>query len=92
MKFVPRDSVLILSSDLKHQKRRDFGTNRPHESLGTDLATSRTLPKLSSLITNGVTPGARSMIGQFNSKELLGIQKKHRCRVCEKRFVRPSAL
>ncbi|PMD61253.1 uncharacterized protein K444DRAFT_526945 [Hyaloscypha bicolor E] len=31
-------------------------------------------------------------MGQFSARKSAGNQKKHRCRVCEKRFVRPSAL
>ncbi|KAH8746336.1 hypothetical protein BGZ57DRAFT_777868 [Hyaloscypha finlandica] len=31
-------------------------------------------------------------MGQFSARKSAGNQKKHRCRVCEKLFVRPSAL
>ncbi|KAI9882578.1 MAG: hypothetical protein M1823_005677 [Watsoniomyces obsoletus] len=41
---------------------------------------------------NGVPPGPQSMMGQFNSKISSSAQKKHRCKVCDKRFTRPSSL
>jgi uncharacterized Zn-finger protein len=31
-------------------------------------------------------------MGQFSSKLPNGIQKKHKCKVCDKRFTRPSSL
>jgi uncharacterized Zn-finger protein len=43
---------------------------------------------------NGVGAGMpqQSMMGQFSSKVPNGIQKKHKCKVCDKRFTRPSSL
>ncbi|CAK7214581.1 hypothetical protein SCUCBS95973_002195 [Sporothrix curviconia] len=41
---------------------------------------------------NSVPPPAQSMMGQFNSKVTSTTQKKHKCKVCEKRFTRPSSL
>jgi hypothetical protein len=43
---------------------------------------------------NGVGVGMpqQSMMGQFSSKVPNGIQKKHKCKVCDKRFTRPSSL
>jgi uncharacterized Zn-finger protein len=32
------------------------------------------------------------MMGQFSSKQQSTAQKKHKCRVCDKRFTRPSSL
>ena len=34
----------------------------------------------------------QSMMGQFNSKVSSSTQKKHKCKVCDKRFTRPSSL
>lgn len=54
---------------------------------------SRTLPPPSSMIaTNGALPAPASMMGQFNSKISSSTQKKHKCKVCDKRFTRPSSL
>ena len=32
------------------------------------------------------------MMGQFSSKVSSSTQKKHKCKVCDKRFTRPSSL
>ena len=34
----------------------------------------------------------QSMMGQFNTKVSFNTQKKHKCKVCDKRFARPSSL
>jgi len=64
----------------------------------TDYASSveevlgaRTLPAPSQLIS-GFPPEPSSMMGQFNSKVSPAATKKHKCKVCEKRFTRPSSL
>ncbi len=53
---------------------------------------SRTLPRPSGLVTAGLPPAPQSMMGQFNSKVSSSTQKKHKCKVCDKRFTRPSSL
>lgn len=53
---------------------------------------SRTLPRPSALIGGAGLPAPQSMMGQFNSKISSSTQKKHKCKVCEKRFTRPSSL
>ncbi|ERS96096.1 hypothetical protein HMPREF1624_07632 [Sporothrix schenckii ATCC 58251] len=39
-----------------------------------------------------VPPAPQSMMGQFSSKMTNSAQKKHKCKVCDKRFTRPSSL
>ncbi|EEP76993.1 conserved hypothetical protein [Uncinocarpus reesii 1704] len=51
---------------------------------------SRTLPRPSGLLAGALPP--QSMMGQFSSKVPSNTQKKHRCKVCDKRFTRPSSL
>lgn len=54
---------------------------------------SRTLPRPSGLINSTLPPAPpQSMMGQFNSKISSSTQKKHKCKVCDKRFTRPSSL
>lgn len=53
---------------------------------------SRTLPRPSGLMPGGAPPGPQSMMGQFSSKMPSNTQKKHKCKVCDKRFTRPSSL
>lgn len=53
---------------------------------------SRTLPRPSSLLTGSAPPGPQSMMSQFSSKMPSNTQKKHKCKVCDKRFTRPSSL
>ncbi|KAF2088152.1 hypothetical protein K490DRAFT_40169 [Saccharata proteae CBS 121410] len=60
------------------------------ESVG-DMA-SRTLPRPSALVGTSLPPAPQSMMGQFSSKVSSSSQKKHKCKVCDKRFTRPSSL
>lgn len=54
---------------------------------------SRTLPRPSGLINSNLPPAPpQSMMGQFNSKISSSTQKKHKCKLCDKRFTRPSSL
>ena len=60
---------------------------------GYDSMASRTLPRPNGLIGAPLGPPAReSMMGQFSSKLSANTQKKHKCKVCDKRFTRPSSL
>lgn len=65
----------------------DYGSQSDLES-----ASSRTLPRPSGLILNNGLPAPQSMMGQFNSKVSSSTQKKHKCKICDKRFTRPSSL
>ena len=60
-------------------------------SESTDLS-QRTLPSPSGLMTSNAPPPAQSMMGQFSSKMSSSTQKKHKCKICDKRFTRPSSL
>jgi len=54
---------------------------------------SRTLPRPHQLLGAPLGPPApQSMMGQFSSKMSANTQKKHKCKVCDKRFTRPSSL
>jgi hypothetical protein len=57
-----------------------------------DSVSSRTLPRPSGLLNGGIPPAPQSMMGQFSSKVSSSTQKKHKCKVCDKRFTRPSSL
>ncbi|KAL8774777.1 MAG: hypothetical protein Q9209_000716 [Squamulea sp. 1 TL-2023] len=57
-----------------------------------ESVSSRTLPPPSGLIGANLPPAPQSMMGQFNSKLSSSTQKKHKCKVCDKRFTRPSSL
>lgn len=60
---------------------------------GYDSMASRTLPRPSQLLGAPLGPPApQSMMGQFSSKLSANTQKKHKCKVCDKRFTRPSSL
>jgi uncharacterized Zn-finger protein len=56
-----------------------------------DSIPSRTLPRPSGLLSN-MPPAPQTMMGQFSSKVSSSTQKKHKCKICEKRFTRPSSL
>ncbi|KAI9803967.1 MAG: hypothetical protein M1833_000248 [Piccolia ochrophora] len=53
---------------------------------------SRTLPRPQGLLAGSLPPAPQSMMGQFSSKVSSSTQKKHKCKVCDKRFTRPSSL
>ncbi|KAG9245975.1 hypothetical protein BJ878DRAFT_417955 [Calycina marina] len=61
---------------------------------GSDIesVSSRTLPRPTGLPIGGIPPAPSSMMGQFSSKIASSAQKKHKCKVCDKRFTRPSSL
>lgn len=57
------------------------------------MTASRTLPRPNQLVGANLGPPApQSMMGQFSSKMSSNTQKKHKCKVCDKRFTRPSSL
>lgn len=51
----------------------------------------RPLPPPTQMV-NGFPPEPQAMMNQFNAKSSPSAQKKHKCRICEKRFTRPSSL
>ena len=57
-----------------------------------DALSSRTLPKPSGLIGNSLPQPRESMMSTFNSRVSPSSQKKHKCKICDKRFTRPSSL
>ena len=57
-----------------------------------DSGNARTLPRPSGLLGASLPPAPQSMMGQFNSKVSSSTQKKHKCKICDKRFTRPSSL
>ncbi|QSZ29985.1 hypothetical protein DSL72_004503 [Monilinia vaccinii-corymbosi] len=63
-------------------------------SNGSDIesASARTLPRPGGILSSGVPPAPQSMMGQFSSKVSSNTLKKHKCKICEKRFTRPSSL
>lgn len=65
-----------------------------YSNAGSDIesVSSRTLPRPANLLTGGIPPAPQSMMGQFSSKVSSSTQKKHKCKVCDKRFTRPSSL
>ncbi|KEY65966.1 hypothetical protein S7711_06626 [Stachybotrys chartarum IBT 7711] len=65
-----------------------------YSTAGSDIESvnSRTLPRPQGLMGSSVPPAPQSMMGQFSSKVSSSTQKKHKCKVCDKRFTRPSSL
>ena len=67
-------------------------TDYSSASESVDSMTSRTLPRPTGLLGAALPPAPQSMMGSFNSKIPANTQKKHKCKVCDKRFTRPSSL
>ncbi|PNY26309.1 Zinc finger protein [Tolypocladium capitatum] len=65
-----------------------------YSTAGSDIESvnSRTLPRPQGLVGSQMPPAPQSMMGQFSSKVSSSTQKKHKCKVCDKRFTRPSSL
>lgn len=65
-----------------------------YSTAGSDIESvnSRTLPRPQGLMSSQIPPAPQSMMGQFSSKVSSSTQKKHKCKVCDKRFTRPSSL
>ncbi|KAI9837186.1 MAG: hypothetical protein M1838_004857 [Thelocarpon superellum] len=53
---------------------------------------SRTLPPPQGLLGGSIPPNPQAMMSQFSSKVSSSTQKKHKCKICDKRFTRPSSL
>ena len=51
----------------------------------------QTLPRPTSLVGANMPP-PQSMMGQVSPKVASSSQKKHKCKICDKRFTRPSSL
>ncbi|CAI6331608.1 unnamed protein product [Periconia digitata] len=67
-------------------------TDYSSASESVDLANSRTLPRPNALMGANIPPAPSSMMSQFSSKVSSSSQKKHKCKICDKRFTRPSSL
>ncbi|KAK3939148.1 hypothetical protein QBC46DRAFT_153564 [Diplogelasinospora grovesii] len=69
------------------------GSVSDYSTAGSDIESlsSRTLPRPHGLTSNQL-PAPQSMMSSFSSKISAGTQKKHKCKVCDKRFTRPSSL
>lgn len=71
------------------------GSVSDYSTAGSDIesvTSGRTpLPRPQGLLTNPPAP-PQSMMSQFSSKVSTSTQKKHKCKVCDKRFTRPSSL
>ncbi|KAH7399390.1 C2H2 conidiation transcription factor-like protein FlbC [Pyrenochaeta sp. MPI-SDFR-AT-0127] len=67
-------------------------TDYSSASESVDLTNSRTLPRPSALLGASMPPAPQSMMSQFSSKVSSSSQKKHKCKICDKRFTRPSSL
>lgn len=63
-----------------------------YSSANEDMPNSRTLPRPHGLQNGSMPPAPQSMMNQFSSKVSSSSQKKHKCKICDKRFTRPSSL
>jgi hypothetical protein len=69
------------------------GSVSDYSATGSDIESlsGRTLPRPQGLLATQ-PPAPQSMMGSFSSKVSSSTQKKHKCKVCDKRFTRPSSL
>lgn len=69
------------------------GSVSDYSTTGSDIESmsSRTLPRPQGLMP-AAPPAPQSMMSSFSSKVSSSTQKKHKCKVCGKRFTRPSSL
>jgi len=85
-----------IASATMSEYHRDSAVSRvSHTSMvepGLDAGTSRPLPILQGQRAHQVLPAQLSMVSSLASTVLAETQKKHVCKICDKRFARPSAL
>ena len=69
------------------------GSVSDYSTTGSDIESisGRTLPRPQGMMSSQ-PPAPQSMMGSFSSKVSSNTQKKHKCKVCDKRFTRPSSL
>jgi hypothetical protein len=69
------------------------GSVSDYSATGSDIESlsGRTLPRPQGLMSSQ-PPAPQSMMGSFSSRVSSSAQKKHKCKVCDKRFTRPSSL
>lgn len=69
------------------------GSVSDYSTTGSDIESlsGRTLPRPQGLMPTA-PPAPQSMMSSFSSKVSSSTQKKHKCKVCDKRFTRPSSL
>ncbi|KAH8661130.1 hypothetical protein BGZ61DRAFT_403123 [Ilyonectria robusta] len=65
-----------------------------YSTAGSDIESvnSRVLPRPQGLMASQIRPAPQSIMGQFSSKVSSSTQKKHKCKLCDNRFARPSSL
>lgn len=68
------------------------GSVTDYSSASESVDLNRTLPRPNALMGASIPPAPQSMMGQFSSKVSSSSQKKHKCKICDKRFTRPSSL
>lgn len=68
------------------------GSVTDYSSASESVDLNRTLPRPNALMGANIPPAPQSMMGQFSSKVSSSSQKKHKCKICDKRFTRPSSL
>lgn len=69
------------------------GSISDYSTAGSDIESlsGRSLPRPQGLMSSQ-PPAPQSMMGSFSSKVSTSTSKKHKCKVCDKRFTRPSSL
>ncbi len=87
-----RDSYPYYSASVSGDSATDYSSAASDAGYDS-MPASRTLPRPSQLMGANLGPPApQSMMSQFSSKMSSNTQKKHKCKVCDKRFTRPSSL
>jgi uncharacterized Zn-finger protein len=82
----------IISSTDNFSSYGDSVSNSFTASSDAESANSWALPQSQGWMASGFPPAPQAMMGQFSSKASSNTQKKHKCKVCDKRFLRPSSL
>ncbi|ESZ99568.1 hypothetical protein SBOR_0041 [Sclerotinia borealis F-4128] len=88
----PPNSTISSSSGYQYYGSVDGSVSEYSNGSDIESVSARTLPPPGSILGGGVPPAPQSMMGQFSSKVSSSTLKKHKCKICEKRFTRPSSL
>jgi hypothetical protein len=68
------------------------GSAASERAMSIDSPNPGTLPRPSGDPGGSFPPALQSMMGQFSSKVSSSLQKKYKCRICDKRFMRAISL
>ncbi|KAH6984001.1 hypothetical protein EDB80DRAFT_823529 [Ilyonectria destructans] len=85
-------STISSTGNFSSYYAEDSASDYSTAGLDIESVNSRTLRRAQGLMSSQIPPSPQSMMGQFSVKVSSIPEKKHKCKVCDKLFRRPSSL